>query len=89
MGPDYCFKSITAAHCMVFRERNFEPEDVRIGLGKLYSDFYRQESSSIISTVSSTHICTVFACVWAFGKYPFGAKLVLQVAYLKNLQTFS
>lgn len=55
----YCFKSIAAAHCMVYRDRKFEAQNVRVGLGKMYSNFYRQESSSIISTVSDS------ICLWS------------------------
>lgn len=41
-----------AAHCVVFIEGALKPEDVKVGLGKYYRDFYNNETSSVIADVS-------------------------------------
>lgn len=42
-----------AAHCLFYGGKNFQPDDVRVGLGKVRRSFYRNESSSVISSVST------------------------------------
>lgn len=41
---------------MIYGGHNFKAEEVRVGLGKRFSSYYRDENSSIIATVRISSI---------------------------------
>lgn len=48
--------SFPAAHCFHIDGKSLKPENLRVGLGKLFGSFYQDENTSIMSSVSTDYL---------------------------------
>lgn len=44
--------SVSAAHCFEIDGRHFTPQEMKVGLGKLFENYYANEQNSVIASVS-------------------------------------
>ncbi|XP_054263990.1 modular serine protease-like [Macrosteles quadrilineatus] len=57
---------LTAAHCVVNKNVPQQPSEIRVGLGKYYRDFYKQEESSQIAEVREVIVQKKYSGVASF-----------------------
>lgn len=53
MSPIFSFIFVSAAHCFSISGTDLPPERVKVGLGKLFVDYYNNEPGALVLNVST------------------------------------